>query len=74
MTQDYSDYPGPEFMFNMRFNVLHRLLVHKFNHMQKLVFNFNQFLVSLSEILLIINNLSALDYFTHTPKNDTVIS
>ena len=57
----YSNYPSPAFMFNVRFNILHRLLVYKFQHMQKQVFNFNQFLMRLSEILPFINNVSALN-------------
>lgn len=57
MTQDYSNYPGPAFMFN----ILHRLLVYEFQHIQKLVSNFNQFFVRLSEILLFMNNVSALN-------------
>jgi hypothetical protein len=38
MTQDYSDYPGPEFMFNIRVNIPHRFFVYKFKHVQKWIF------------------------------------
>ena len=46
----------------------------KFQHIQKLVFDFNQFLVSLSEILLYIMWVQWIDFCPHTPKDDTVMT
>ena len=38
MTQDYYNYPGPAFVFNIRFNILHRLLAGQVSAYKKTSF------------------------------------